>query len=175
VRCGSVAGSRPAAIAAVENLLGTPGFDSAQATLSFDQWRALKLPAIARFQTDLGPCEAAILRGDAGSTEVADASGNYTLQNTVLEKSYLGTAIICFVDRDGVLAKPEQARLSWARRVLERRALLARGASGAELNAALSRVGSRVGLKAPASVEGALLAALYSIEGPRPRPSGVWP
>jgi type II secretory pathway predicted ATPase ExeA len=175
VRCGSVARSRPAAIAAVENLLGTPGFDSAQATLTFEQWQALKLPAIARFQTALGPCEAAVLRGDATTTEVADASGTYTLANEVLSRSYLGTAIICFVDRDGVLAKPEQFRLAWARKVLERRALVARGASGAELNEALSRLGGRVGLKAATSVEGALLAVLYSIEGPKGRSSGVWP
>ncbi len=156
-------------------MLGTPGFDSAQATLTFEQWQALKLPAIARFQTAMGPCEAAVLREDATTTEVADASGTYTLANEVLSKSYLGTAIICFVDRDGVLAKPEQVRLAWARKVLERRGLIARGASAADLNAALSRVGGRVGLKTATSVEGAMLAALYSIEGAKARSSGVWP
>jgi hypothetical protein len=152
-------------IAAAENRLGTPGFDSAPAILTFEQWQALKLPAIARFQTALGPCEAAVLQGDATTTEVADASGTYTLANEVLSKSYLGAA----------LAKPEQFRLAWARKVLERRALVARGSSAAERDAALSRLGERVGLKGATSVEGALLAALYSVEGPKARPSGVWP
>jgi hypothetical protein len=157
--------SRPAAIAAIEGFLGTPVFDSAQATLTFEQWRLLKLPAIAPFRTAAGPCEAAVLPLDSGTTRVSDASGEYVMENARLKESYLGTAIICFVDRDGVLAKPERARLSWARALLQRRSLVAAGASEAAVTAALARVGATVGLKDASSVEGALLAALYSIEG----------
>ena len=165
VRCGVPSDSRPAAIAAIEGFLGTPGFDSAQATLTFEQWRLLKLPAIAPFRTAAGPCEAAVLPLDSGTTRVSDASGEYVMENARLKESYLGTAIICFVDRDGVLAKPERARLSWARALLQRRSLVAAGASEAAVTAALARVGATVGLKGASSVEGALLAALYSIEG----------
>jgi general secretion pathway protein A len=165
VRCGSVARARSAAIAAVEGFLGTPGFDSAQATLTFDQWRALKLPAIAPFRSPLGACEAAVLPVDATLTRVADDSGEYQMENSRLSQQYLGTAIICFVDRDGVLAKPERARLAWARKLLERRSLIPPGAPETALSAALSRVGTRVGLKGAVSVEGPLLAALYSLDG----------
>jgi type II secretory pathway predicted ATPase ExeA len=173
VRCGTVANSRSAAIAAIETYLGTPGFDSAQAQLSFEQWRTLKLPAIALFRSAMGPCEAAVLPLDAVLTQVSDASGDYVMENTRLKDLYLGTAIICFVDRDAVLAKPEGERIAWARRLLERRSLLARGASEALATAALARVGLGVGLKGPASVEGALLAALYSIDGGTPRKTGT--
>lgn len=172
VRCGSVAKSRTAAIAAVEEYLGTPGFDSAQATLTFEQWRDLKLPAIAPFRTALGACEAAILPQDATTTGVADATGRYEMEGARLSKQYLGSAILCFVDKDSVLSKPERARLAWARRLLERRGLVAPGAPDTALNAALSRVGARVGLKNPASVEGPLLAALYSLDGARRRSGG---
>lgn len=173
VRCGAPSEARSAAIAAIESFLGTPGFDSAQATLTFEQWRALKLPAIAPFRTPKGPCEAAILPLDSASIRVSDASGEYVMENLPLEKSYLGTAIICFVDRDGVLAKPDRARLDWARALLQRRSLLARGASDEAVAAALSRVGALVGLKNATSVEGALLAALYSIEGGEPANPGA--
>ena len=172
VRCGSVANSRSAAIAAVEGFLGTPGFDSAQATLTFEQWRALKLPAIVPFATALGPCEAAVLPVTSTTTKVADATGEYEMENTPLAKAYLGTAIICFVDRDAVLAKPERARLAWARKVLERGSLVAPRATEAAVNEALSRVAARVGMTSAASVEGALLAALYSIEGGRHKSGG---
>ncbi len=173
VRCGSLALSRAASIAAIEGFLGTPGFDSAVARLSFEQWRGLKLPAIARFQTAMGPCEVAIQPIDALQTRVSDPTGEYVMENARLEEKYVGTAIICFVDRDGVLAKPERERFSWARRVLERRSLVARGAPDAAVTAAISRVGERVGLKAAVSVEGALLAALYSIDGGSTRRSGA--
>ncbi len=172
VRCGSVARSRAAAIAAVEEFLGTPGFDSAQATLSFEQWRELKLPAIAPFRTALGACEAAILPLDATTTRVADATGRYEMSGARLSAQYLGTAIICFVDKDGVLAKPDQARLAWARKLLERRGLIAPGAPDTAMSAALSRVGARVGVKNPVSVEGPLLAALYSLDAGSKRSSG---
>ena len=175
VRCGSVARSRSAAIVAIEGFLGTPGFDSAQATLTFDQWRALKLPAIVPFQTALGPCEAAVLPVDSTMISVSDASGEYEMGNAPLAKAYLGTAIICFVDRDGVLAKPERARVAWARKLLERRSLIAPGAPDSAVSAALSRVGARVGLKNAVSVEGALLAALYSLEGGALKGSRVSP
>ena len=171
VRCGSIAGARPAAIAAVEEFLGTPGFDSAQATLTFEQWRELRLPAIAPFRTVLGACEAAILPLDANATHVADATGRYDMENVRLSQQYLGSAIICFVDKDAVLSKPERARLAWARRLLERRGFVAPGAPDTALSAALARVGARVGLKNPTSVEGPLLAALYSL-GAGPRRSG---
>jgi general secretion pathway protein A len=173
VRCGTVANSRSAAIAAIETYLGTPGFDSAQAKLSFDQWRNLKLPAIALFRSALGPCEAAVLPLDATLTQVSDASGDYVMANARLKDLYLGSAIICFVDRDAVLAKPEGERIAWARRLLERRSLLARGSPEAAAAAALARVGSGVGLKESASVEGALLAALYSLDGGTPRKTGA--
>ena len=175
VRCGSVARSRTAAIAAVEEFLGTPGFDSAQATLSFEQWRELKLPAIAPFRTTLGACEAAILPFDATITRVADATGRYEMASTRLSAQYLGTAIICFVDKDGVLAKPDRARLAWARKLLERRGLIAPGAPDTAMSAALSRVGARVGVKNPVSVEGPLLAALYSLDAGLKRSSGGTP
>lgn len=175
VRCGSVARSRTAAIAAVEEFLGTPGFDSAQATLSFEQWRELKLPAIAPFRTTLGACEAAILPFDATITRVADATGRYEMASTRLSAQYLGTAIICFVDKDGVLAKPDRARLAWARKLLERRGLIAPGAPDTAMSAALSRVGARVGVKNPVSVEGPLLAALYSLDAGSKRSSGGTP
>ena len=175
VRCGSVARSRTAAIAAVEEFLGTPGFDSAQATLSFEQWRELKLPAIAPFRTALGACEAAILPFDAMITRVADATGRYEMASTRLSAQYLGTAIICFVDKDGVLAKPDRARLAWARKLLERRGLIAPGAPDTAMSAALSRVGARVGVKNPVSVEGPLLAALYSLDAGSKRSSGGTP
>jgi|CXWL01.1.fsa_nt_gi type II secretory pathway predicted ATPase ExeA len=165
VRCGSVARSRTAAISAIEGFLGTPGFDSAQATLTFEQWRALKLPAIVPFRTAAGPCEAAVMPIDSATTRVSDATGEYVMKNTRLQETYLGSAIICFVDRDGVLAKPERARFEWARKVLERRGTVPRRASDAVVTAVLGRVGERVGLKDAVSVEGALLAALYSIEG----------
>ena len=175
VRCGSVARSRAAAIAAVEEFLGTPGFDSAQATLSFEQWRELRLPAIAPFRTALGACEAAILPLDATTTRVADATGVYEMPGARLSAQHLGTAIICFVDKDGVLAKPDRARLAWARKLLERRGLIAPGAPDTAMNAALSRVGARVGVKTPVSVEGPLLAALYSLEAGSRRTSGGTP
>jgi general secretion pathway protein A len=175
VRCGSVARSRSAAIAAVEEFLGTPGFDSAQATLTFEQWRELKLPAIAPFKTALGACEAAILPLDAITTRVADATGRYEMPGARLSAQYLGTAIICFVDKDGVLAKPDRARLAWARKLLERRGLIAPGAPDTAMSAALSRVGARVGVKNPVSVEGPLLAALYSLDAGSRRPSGGTP
>jgi len=175
VRCGSVARARSAAIAAVEEFLGTPGFDSAQATLSFEQWRELKLPAIAPFRTALGACEAAILPLDATTTGVADATGRYEMAGARLAAQYLGTAIICFVDKDGVLSKPDRARLAWARKLLERRGLIAPGAPDTAMTAALSRVGARVGVKNPASVEGPLLAALYSLDAASKRSSGGTP
>ncbi len=175
VRCGSVARSRAAAIAAVEEFLGTPGFDSAQATLSFEQWRELKLPAIAPFRTALGACEAAILPLDATNTRVADATGRYEMAGARLSAQYLGTAIICFVDKDAVLAKPDRARLAWARKLLERRGLIAPGAPDTAMTAALSRVGARVGVKNPVSVEGPLLAALYSIDAGSKRSGGATP
>lgn len=175
VRCGSVARSRSAAIAAVEEFLGTPGFDSAQATLSFEQWRELKLPAIAPFRTALGACEAAILPLDPTTTRVADATGRYEMSSARLSAQYLGTAIICFVDKDGVLAKPDRARLAWARKLLERRGLIAPGAPDTAMSAALSRVGARVGVKNPVSVEGPLLAALYSLDAGPKRSSGGRP
>jgi len=175
VRCGSVARSRSAAIAAIEEFLGTPGFDSAQATLTFDQWRALKLPAIAPFRTGLGNCEAAILPLDATTTRVADATGRYEMANARLSAQYLGAAIICFVDKDGVLAKPDKARLAWARKLLERRGLIAPGAPDTAMSAALSQVGARVGVKNPVSVEGPLLAALYSLDAASKRSSGGRP
>lgn len=175
VRCGSVARSRSAAIAAIEEFLGTPGFDSAQATLSFDQWRALRLPAIAPFRTALGNCEAAILPLDPTTTRVADATGRYEMASDRLSAQYLGTAIICFVDKDGVLAKPDKARLAWARKLLERRGLIAPGAPDTAMSAALSQVGARVGVKNPVSVEGPLLAALYSLEAGSKRSSGGRP
>ena len=175
VRCGSVARSRSAAIAAIEDFLGTPGFDSAQATLTFEQWRELRLPAIAPFKTALGACEAAILPLDATTTRVADATGRYEMPGARLSAQYLGTAIICFVDKDGVLAKPDRARLAWARKLLERRGLIAPGAPDTAMSAALSRVGARVGVKNPVSVEGPLLAALYSLDSGSRRPSGGTP
>lgn len=165
VRCGSVARSRTAAISAIEGFLGTPGFDSAQATLTFEQWRALKLPAIVPFRTAAGPCEAAVTPIDASTTRVSDATGEYVMKNGRLQQTYLGSAIICFVDREGVLAKPERARFEWARKVLERRSMIPRRAPDAAVHAALAQVGARVGLKDAVSVEGALLAALYSIDG----------
>lgn len=168
VRCGSVARSRSAAIAAVEAFLSTPGFDSAQATLTFDQWRELRLPAIAPFRTRFGACEAAILPKDSTSISVIDATGQYEMESARLSEQYLGTAIICFVDRDGVLAKPGPARLAWARKVLERRGLIPPRAPDTALSAALARVGAKVGVKNPVSVEGPLLAALYSLSGARP-------
>lgn len=164
VRCGSVATSRSAAISAIEGFLGTPGFDSAQATLTFEQWRALKLPAIVPFRTASGPCEAAVMPIDSTTTRVSDATGEYVMKNVRLQETYLGSAIICFVDRDGVLAKPERARFEWARKVLERRGTVPRRASDAVVTAVLGRVGERVGLKDSVSVEGALLAALYSLD-----------
>jgi type II secretory pathway predicted ATPase ExeA len=164
VRCGSAPRSRAAAIAAVEEFLGTPGFDSAQATLSFEQWRALRLPAIAPFRTGRGPCEAAILPQDASTTAVADDSGRYEMPNPRLGAQYLGSAILCFVDKDGVLAKPTAARLAWARKLLERKGLIAPGSPETALNSALSRVGAGVGVKNASSVEGPLLAALYSLD-----------
>jgi len=173
VRCGSVARSRSAAIAAVEEFLGTPGFDSAQATLSFEQWRDLKLPAIAPFKTGLRAFEAAILPLDASNTRVADATGRYEMPGTRLSAQYLGTAIICFVDRDGVLSKPDRARIAWAKKLLERRGLIAPGAPDTAVSAALSRVGARVGVKNPASVEGPLLAALYSLDAGSKRSGGT--
>lgn len=173
VRCGSVANSRAAAIAAIEEYLGTPGFDSAQATLTFDQWRDLKLPAIVPFRTAKGACEAAILPLGAATTRVADATGRYEMESAQLQKQYLGSAILCFVDKDGVLAKPELARLAWARRLLERRGLIPPRAPDTALSAALARVGARVGLKNAASVEGPLLAALYSLEGASRRSGGT--
>jgi type II secretory pathway predicted ATPase ExeA len=173
VRCGSVANSRAAAIAAIEEFLGTPGFDSAQATLTFEQWRDLKLPAVAPFRTAKGACEAAILPLDSTTTRVADASGRYEVESARLQKQYLGSAILCFVDKDGVLSKPEQARLAWARRLLERRGLIPPRAPDTALTAALSRVGARVGLKNAASVEGPLLAALYSLDGGTRRSGGA--
>jgi len=169
VRCGSVARSRTAAISAIEGFLGTPGFDSAQATLTFEQWRALKLPAIVPFRTAAGPCEAAVMPIDSATTRVSDATGEYVMKNSRLQETYLGSAIICFVDRDGVLAKPERARFEWARQVLERRGTVPRRASDAVVTAVLARVGERVGLKDAVSVEGALLAALYSIDGGSPK------
>ncbi|MBK5256095.1 MAG: AAA family ATPase [Vicinamibacteria bacterium] len=175
VRCGALAQSRAAAIAAIEGFLGTPGFDSAPATLSFEQWHRLKLPAIARFQTPTGPCEAAIQAVDATTTRVSDPTGEYAMENVRLSEAYLGSAIVCFVDRDGVLAKPERARLSWARKVLERGSLVAPGAPERGVVAALARLGERVGLKDASSVEGALLAALYSIDGGSPKRAGVSP
>jgi len=175
VRCGSIARSRAAAIVAVEGFLGTPGFDSAQATLTFDQWRALKLPAIVPFRTALGPCEAAVVPLDATTTRVSDSTGEYEMENRRLAETYLGTAIICFVDRDGVLAKPERARFDWARKVLERRSLIPRGAPDTAVTAGLARVGARVGLKDAVSVEGALLAALYSLEGGMLKRPGATP
>jgi general secretion pathway protein A len=173
VRCGSVARSRASAIAAIEEYLGTPGFDSAQATLSFDQWRDLKLPAIAPFRTGLGACEAAILPIDATTTRVADATGRYEMAGERLASEYLGSAIICFVDKDGVLSKPERARLAWARKLLERRGLIAPGAPDTAVSAALVRVGARVGVKSVASVEGPLLAALYSLDAGSKRSAGA--
>jgi general secretion pathway protein A len=173
VRCGVPEASRSASIAAIEGFLGTPGFDSARATLTFDQWRSLRLPAIAPFRTGKGPCEAAVLPLDSAMTQVSDASGQYVMENIRLKQLFLGTAIICFVDRDGVLAKPERARLAWARAVLQRRSLLAPGAPDAALTQALARVGVTVGLKDAGSVEGALLAALYSIEGTGPSKPGA--
>ena len=164
VRCGSASASRAAAIAAVEGFLGTPGFDSAQAALTFEQWRALKLPAIAPFKTGHGSCEAAIVPAGPNATKVSDDSGEYEMDDAQLKIAYLGSAIICFVDRDGVLAKPDLARQAWARRVLERRSMLTPGAPDVEFNAALARLGARVGLKNASSVEGPLLAALYSID-----------
>jgi len=175
VRCGSVARSRSAAIAAVEGFLGTPGFDSAQATLTFDQWRLLKLPAIIPFKTALGSCEAAVVPLDPATTRVSDSTGEYEMDNQHLKETYLGTAIICFVDRDGVLAKPERARFDWARKVLERRSLIPRSAPDTAVTAGLARVGARVGLKDKVSVEGALLAALYSLEGGALRRPGTTP
>ena len=175
VRCGSVARSRAAAITAVEGFLGTPGFDSAQATLAFDQWRLLKLPAIVPFRTAMGPCEAAVVPLDASTTRVSDSTGEYEMENARLKETYLGTAIICFVDRDGVLAKPAALRFDWARKVLERRSMIARGAPDTAVAAALARVGARVGLKDASSVEGALLAALYSIEGVTLKRPGATP
>jgi hypothetical protein len=173
VRCGSVARSRAAAIAAIEEYLGTPGFDSAQATISFEQWRELKLPAIAPFRTGLGACEAAILPLDATTTHVADATGRYDMAGARLSAQYLGTAIICFVDKDGVLSKPDHARLAWARKLLERRGLIAPGAPDTAMSAALSRVGARVGVRNPTSVEGPLLAALYSLDAGSKRSAGA--
>ncbi len=175
VRCGSIARSRAAAIAAVEGFLGTPGFDSAQATLTFEQWRALKLPAIVPFQTAKGPCEATVLPVDSTHTRVSDDTGEYDMENTRLAKTYLGTAIICFVDRDAVLSKPERARLVWARKVLERRSLIPPGAPDTAVSAALARVGASVGAKNAVSVEGPLLAALYSLQGGPLKRSGVSP
>ncbi len=173
VRCGAVADSRSAAIGAIEGFLGTPGFDSAQATLTFEQWRELNLPAIAPFRTAMGACEAAVLPAGATTTKVTDASGDYEMENARLNEAYLGTAIICFVDRDNVLAKPELARVEWARRILERRGLVARRAPDSVLKAALAKVGENVGLKGATSVEGPLLAALYSLEGATPRRAGT--
>ncbi len=175
VRCGSIARSRAAAIVAVEGFLGTPGFDSAQATLTFDQWRTLRLPAIIPFRTALGPCEAAVVPLDATTMRVSDSTGAYEMENARLKETYLGTAIICFVDRDGVLAKPERARFDWARKVLERRSLIPRGAPDTAVTAGLARVGARVGLKDAVSVEGALLAALYSLEGGMLKRPGATP
>ena len=164
-RCAAPSKSRAAAIGAMEGFLGTPGFDSAQATLSFDQWRALKLPAIARVKGGAGPCEVAMLPLDPLTTRVRDDEGEHVLQNTTLRQAYLGSAIICFVDRDGVLAKSASARAVWARRTLERRGLVPPGASAAVFDAALSNVASRVGVKNGGSVEGPVLAALYALDG----------
>ncbi len=175
VRCGSVARSRAAAIAAVEGFLGTPGFDSARVTLTFDQWRVLKLPAIVPFRTAMGPCEAAVVPLDAATTRVSDSTGQYEMNNARLKETYLGTAIICFIDRDDVLAKPEGLRFDWARKVLERRSMIPRGAPETAVTAALARLGTRVGLKAASSVDGALLAALYSVEGGPLRRTGATP
>lgn len=175
VRCGDAAGTRPAAIAAIESFLGTPGFDSAQSNLSFDQWRALRLPAIASFRSDQGPCEAAVMPVDEDTAHVADASGHYVMENQRLKSAYLGTAIICFVDREGVLAKPERARFIWARRVLEKHRLLAPGASDDRVREALARVGASVGVRREVSVEGALLAALYSLDAAPAEKQGTTP
>ena len=165
VRCGSPTGARSAAIAAMEGFLKTPGFDSAQASLSFDQWRALKLPAIVRVKGETGLCEVAILPLDASTSRVSDETGEYVLDNAVLSRAYLGSAIICFVDKDGVLAKSGPARAAWARRVLQRRGLVSPGASDAAFAAALSTVAARVGVKDGGSIEGPVLAALYSMAG----------
>ena len=165
VRCTSSSGSRTAAIAAVEGFLKTPGFDTAQTAITFDQWQALKLPAIARFRGASGECEAALLPMDDTSTTVANETGSYAMANNQLRAAYLGSAILCFVDRDSVLAKSESARMIWARRVLERKSLIAPGASDQTLKAVLSRIGARVQLKSAASVDGPLLAALYALEG----------
>lgn len=164
VRCGDAARTRPAAISAIESFLGTPGFDSAQSTLSFEQWRALRLPAIATFRSEQGPCEAAVMPIDEATSHVADASGDYLMENQRLKSAYLGTAIICFVDREGVLAKPERARFIWARTVLEKHRLVTPGAPDSMVREALARVGARVGARGEVSVEGALLAGLYSLD-----------
>ncbi len=164
VRCALPNEARTAAIAAMEGFLGTPGFDSAQAVLSFEQWRALKLPALARVTGAKGPCEVAILPVDAATSRVSDETGGYGVENSILSRAYLGSAIICFVDRDGILAKPAPARLAWARRVLQRHGLLSPGASETAFAAALSKVAERVGVKEGGSVEGPVLAALYSLD-----------
>ncbi|MEO8362190.1 MAG: AAA family ATPase [Vicinamibacteria bacterium] len=167
VRCVSSLKSRAAAIAGMERVLGTPGFDTAQATLTFDQWKALKLPAIARFQGASGPCEVGIVPVDAASTSITDDTGVYVMPNAKLVDSYLGSAILGFVDRESVLAKSESARLVWAREMLEKNKLVGARASDAAFHEALSRLASSVGLenKNTTSVDGVLLAALYALDG----------
>lgn len=172
VRCGDRAAARSSAIEAVEGFLGTPGFDSAQAWLTFAQWKALGLPAILPFKTAVGPCEAAVLPVDKRTAHVADASGDYLMENDALEKAYLGNAIICFVDHDGVLSKPERGRFLWARRVLEKRGVVGASATEPAVRTALARIGASVGVKDAVSVEGALLAALYALDGRGGRSGG---
>lgn len=166
VRCAEGANPRAAAIEAIETFLGTPGFDSAPTRVTFEQWQALRLPAIATFRTAGGSCEAAVMPIDDATSQVSDASGHYLMENARLKSSYLGSAIICFVDRDGVLARPERARFAWARGVLEKKGLVRPGAREASVREALARVAEGVGQRQVASVEGALLAALYALQGP---------
>ncbi|MEO5763597.1 MAG: hypothetical protein ABIR28_14945, partial [Vicinamibacteria bacterium] len=167
LRCVSSPKSRAAAIAGMERVLGTPGFDTAQATLTFDQWQVLKLPAIARFRGASGACEVGVVPVDATSTSITDDTGVYVMPNAKLVDSYLGSAILGFVDREGVLAKSESARIAWARKVLEKNKLVGPNASDAAFNEALSRVAASVGLKNrnTTSVDGALIAALYALGG----------
>ena len=167
VRCRVGPQARAAAISAVEAQLGTPGFDTAQVEIPYDRWRALRLPAIAVFRTPRGPCEALISVIDAKSANVTDDSGSYTLSHGSLASAYGGTAILVFVDRDDVLAKSEADRRTWARRLLERRGLLAPRAPETALAAALSKVGSGVGVKDASRIEGPLLAGLYALDPSR--------
>jgi hypothetical protein len=164
VRCKVGPGARAAAIAAIEAILGTPGFDSAQATLTYDQWRASKIPAIAPFRTARGPCEAAIVSIDAKTVRVADDSGTYVMDHEALAAAYGGTAILCFVDRDDILTKSTADRLAWARKLLERRGLLPPGAPQTAFMSALGRIGASVGVKRVETIDGPVLAALYGLD-----------